>query len=222
MIRASLVIAAALFAQSLAAQQGDAVDYGVRPGDEVATTFYTAGGEELSSVQGSRLVDREGDLFFPFVGTVHVEGLDAGEIRALLLEKFQPFYKDPVITVDVKLKVNITGVVGQPGHYLLDPTTTVIDAVSQAGGTGLEFTISNNAAADLENSRLVRDGRTIIIDLRPEAADPATLTTRVQSGDWIHVPPKARSRVRDDITFWSGVISLFTSIVATIAILKSS
>jgi protein involved in polysaccharide export with SLBB domain len=222
MTRASLVVAAALFAQSVSAQQADAVDYGVRPGDEVETNFYTAGGEQLSSVAGNRLVDREGNLFFPYVGTVHVEGLDAGEIRALLLQRFEPFYKDPVLTVNVKLKVNVTGIVGAPGHYLLDPTTTVIDAVSQAGGTGLEFTIANNAAADLENSRLVRDGRTIIIDLRPEAADPMTMALRVQSGDWIHVPPKGRSRFRDDITFWSGVISLFTSIVATIAIIRSS
>ena len=220
MIRTSLV-AAALLTQGLGAQQ-DAADYGVRPGDQVETTFYTAGGELLSSVQGSRLVDREGNLFFPYVGTVHVEGLDAGEIRGLLLQKFEPFYKDPVLTVDVKLKVNITGVVGSPGHYLFDTSTTVIDAVSQAGGTGLEFTIANNAAADLENARLVRDGRTIILNLRPEAADPATMTMRVQSGDWIHVPPQGRSRFRDDITFWSGVISLFTSIVATIAIIRSS
>jgi polysaccharide export outer membrane protein len=221
MIRASLVVAA-LLTQGLGAQQSDATDYGVRPGDQIETTFYTAGGEVVGPIQGSRLVDREGNLFFPYVGTVHVEGLDAGEIRALLLQKFAPFYKDPVLTVDVKLKVNITGVVGSPGHYLFDPTATVIDAVSQAGGTGLEFTIANNAAADLENARLVRDGRTIILNLRPEAADPATMTMRVQSGDWIHVPPRGRSRFRDDITFWSGVISLFTSIVATIAIIRSS
>src|SRR5262245_27446373 len=138
MIRASLVVAAALLAPSLVAQTDGSAEYGVRPGDQVETTFYTAGGELLGSVQGNRLVDRDGNLFFPYVGTVHVEGLDAADIRALLLQKFEPFYKDPVVTVNVKLKVNITGVVGAPGHYLFDPTTTVIDAVSQAGGTGLE------------------------------------------------------------------------------------
>jgi hypothetical protein len=89
-----------------------------------------------------------------------------------------------------------------------------MDAVAQAGGTGLEFTIANNAAADLENVRLVRDGQTTLLDLRPEAASPAVLENRVQSGDWIHVPPKARSRVRDDVAFWSGIVSLFTSVVA--------
>jgi polysaccharide export outer membrane protein len=219
MIRIALVVlAVSLSAASLAAQEASA-DYGVKPGDQIETTLYTAGGESLSSVQGNRLVDRDGDVFFPYVGTVHVQGLDAREIRELLVQKFEPFYKDPVITVNVKLQVNITGIVGAPGHYLFDPTTTIMDALAQAGGTGLEFTIANNAAADLENARLVRDGQTNLIDLRPESPSQAKLEMRIQSGDWIHVPPKVRSRIRDDITFWSGVVSLLTSVVAAVVLI---
>src|SRR5688572_12881025 len=195
-------------------------DDGLRPGDQITTGVYTAGGEALASVQGDRLVDREGNVFFPYVGTVRVEGLDAAEIRALLLREFEPFYKDPVITVNVKLKVNITGVVGAPGHYFLDPTTTVVDALSTAGGMGSEVTISGNAAANAANVRLVRDGQTMILDLRPEIADPTAINMRVQSGDWIHVPPQQRSRFRDDIQFWGSVISLFTSTVAAIFIIS--
>ena len=207
------VVVLCLAAGRLAGQE----DYGVRPGDQIETTFYTAGGEALGSVEGNRLVDREGNVFFPYVGTIHVEGMDAGEIRTTLVEKFGPFYNDPVITVNVKLQVNITGVVGSPGHYLLDPTTTIVDALAQAGGAGLEITVSNNAAADLQNSRLVREGRTTMIDLRPDSPNRAVLEMRIQSGDWIHVPPKERSRLRDDISFWSGVLSLVASVAAIIA-----
>jgi polysaccharide export outer membrane protein len=165
-------------------------------------------------------VDREGNLFFPFVGTVQVEGLDATEIRELLTERFATYYRHPVITVDVKLKVNVTGVVGQPGRYLLDPSSTVMDALSEAGGAGLEFTIANNPAADLGSVQLVRDGRTTILDLRPEAVSAEVLDMLVASGDWIHIPPKTRSRLRDDVTFWSGVLSLVTSAVAAVAIIS--
>ena len=122
------------------------------------------------------------------------------------------------LTVNVKLQVNITGVVGSPGHYLFDPTTTVVDALAQAGGTGLEFTIANNAAADLEHARMVRDGETIFLDLRPESPDLSVIEMRIQSGDWIHVPPKERSRLRDDITFWSGVLSLVASVAAMVVL----
>jgi polysaccharide biosynthesis/export protein len=213
-------LALSLCAGPLCAQDVEPVDYGVKPGDQVETTFYTAGGEALGSVQGQRLVDREGNIFFPYVGTVHVQGLDAAEIRTLLAQKFEPFYKDPVITVDVKLKVNITGVVGAAGHYLLDPTTTIVDALSTAGGSGFEVSIGNNVAADIANVRLVRDGETILLDLRPQVADPRPLTMRVQSGDWIHVPPQARSRVRDDISFYGGLMSLVVSVFGVIALVR--
>ena len=116
--------------------------------------------------------------------------------------------------------MNVTGIVGSPGHYLLDPTTTVVDAISQAGGTGLEFQIANNAAADLEHVRLVRDGQTTVLNLRPEDADPRPIAMHVQSGDWIYVPPRPRSRFRDDVSFWSGVLSLITSAAAVVVILQ--
>ena len=56
-----MVVALWLAASRVGAQQ----DYGVRPGDQIETTFYTAGGEALSSVQGNRLVDREGNPLAP-------------------------------------------------------------------------------------------------------------------------------------------------------------
>ena len=220
MARIAAALACALVLCLPAQARAQAEDYGLRPGDQITTDFYTAGGEALASVQGDRLVDREGNVFFPYVGTVHVEGLDAEQIRALLLREFEPFYNDPVITVNVKLKVNITGVVGAPGHYFLDPTTTIIDALSTAGGVGAEVSISNSAAANVEHVRLVRDGETIILDLRPEIADPVVMQMSVQSGDWIHVPPQQRSRFRDDIQFWGSVVSLFTSTAAAIFILS--
>lgn len=210
-----------LLASPLGAQNtARSTEYGLQPGDQVETTFYTAGGEALASVAGTRLVDREGNVFFPFIGTVHVQGSDAQVIREQLVQRFGPYYKDPVITVTVKLKVNITGIVGAPSHYLLDPTTTIVDAIAQAGGTGLEFQVANNAPADLEHVRLVREGQTIMMNLRPETADPRPLEMRVQSGDWIYVPPRPRSRFRDDISFYAGLLSLFTSAAAAYAILS--
>ncbi len=165
----------------LGAQVPQPTGYGVHPGDQITTDFYTAGGEALASVRGDRLVDREGNVFFPYVGTVHVEGLDVEGIRSLLLQKFDPFYNDPVITANVKLKVNITGMVGRPGHYFLDPTATIVEALSNAGGVGSELGITNTgAAADVAHVRLVREGQTRTLDLRPEIADPVVLELRIQ------------------------------------------
>ena len=212
--------ALALITATPAHAQLDPSAYGVQPGDQIITDFYTAGGEPLTSVRGERLVDREGNIFLPFVGTVYVQELDAVEIRELLTQRFSPFYNDPVITVNVQLHVNVTGVVPGPGHYLLDPTSTIVDALAQAGGAGGEVTVGNNVAGNPGAVRLLRGGETIVLDLRPESPDPEVFEMRIQSGDWIHVPPFPRSRVRDDIQFLGSVLSLFTSVVAAIVIIS--
>ena len=198
---------------SLSAQE-QSPDGGVRPGDQLITEFYTASGDPLESVRGTRLVDREGNVFFPYVGTVQVDGLDAQQIRSLLVQRFQPFYNDPVITVNVLLCVNVTGLVAAGGRYFLDPTTTILDALSAAGRTMAEVAIATNAAADASGVRLVWDGRTMILDLRSDAATQAVLEMPIQSGDWIHVPAQQRSRLRDEMQFWGSLLSLFSSVVA--------
>ena len=72
--------------------------------------------------------------------------------------------------------------------------------------------------AQLDKVRLVRDGQTIILDLRPEDADPRPIDMRIQSGDWIYVPPQPRSKIRDDISFYSTILGAVTSIVAVFAV----
>ena len=68
--------------------------------------------------------------------------------------------------------------------------------------------------ANQRQVRLVRDNVTHILNLRPDEVQPSVISMRVQSGDWIHVPPRPRSEVRDQITFWGGVLSFLTSIVS--------
>ena len=80
-----------------------------------------------------------------------------------------------------------------------------------AGGAGGDVAVSNTVAGNLSAVRLVTDAQTIILDLRRETADPRVLAMRIQSGDWIRVPPRPRSRFRDEIQFRCSGVSLFTS-----------
>lgn len=56
-------------------------------------------------------------------------------------------------------------------------------------------------------------------DLRPDMIAPEVLGMHVRSGHWLHIPAIARPRVREEITFWSGVISLATSVVTLVILL---
>lgn len=197
----------------LAAQQKQS--YALQPGDQVTVQVYTAAGAQVDVVSGQRIIDRGGNIFLPYVGTVHVAGLDEMGLRELLTRRYGSFYSEPVVDVKVSLRISITGAVGRPGQYFLDPTATIVDAIANAGGMAPELAVaSTQLPADQSAVRLVRDGKTFILNLRPDQVADSVLKMRVRSGDWINVPVRSRSRVRDDIQFWGGVLSFVTSIVA--------
>lgn len=195
----------------------------VRPGDQVQISMFTAAGERLNEVSGTRTVDRDGRLFLPYVGRVEVTGLDAAAIRDLLADRYADFYSNPVVDVETEIRVNVTGAVRQPGNYYLSPTSTIIDALATAGGTRSEVEFSGlGAAADPSRIRLVRRGdRARILDLRPEVADSAVVNLPVRSGDWVHVPPRSQSRWRSNLQLLSSFLSVVGS-VAALAILIGS
>lgn len=197
------------------AQQG----FGIRPGDQVTVTFFTSAGERLEVVGGERIVDRNGTIYLPFVGNVRVQGLDVTGLRELVTQRFADLYENPVVDAQVRIRVNITGSVRQPGSYLLDPTATLVDALANAGGTGAEVDLGlQGGAADPTRVRLVRDGDAHILNFAADQASPEVLGMLAQSGDWLHVPPRNRSRTRENITFASSILGLVTSVAAVVVL----
>lgn len=188
----------------------------VQPGDRVEISMFTAAGERLNEVSGTRTVDRDGRLFMPYVGRVEVRGMDASAIRELLVVRYADFYSNPVADVETEIRVNVTGAVRQPGNYYLAPTSTIIDALATAGGTRSEVEFSGlGAAADPSRVRLVRRGAQVrILDLRAEVVDSAVLNLPIRSGDWLHVPPQNQSRWRSNLQLLSSFLSVVGSIAA--------
>jgi len=215
-----LLSAALLLPSGLGGQEGlRDVNYGVRPGDEVEIRVFTAAGAQLQEVSGTRVVDPNGQLYLPYIGTVSVEGMSATDIREMLAGEYARLYSDPVVEAVSRLKVNVTGAVRTPGHYLLDPSSTLIDALAEAGGISSELDVGYQGASDPERARLVRGTEVHILDLRPETSDPELFNLPVQSGDWIHIPIEEQSRIREQVQFWGGVFSMLASGISLIILL---
>ena len=190
------------------------VHRGVRPGDQVILDFYTAAGVVLNEVSGERIVDQNGELFLPYIGDVMVLDQSADEIRALLVDRYSAYYQSPVIDVQIKFRVNITGAVRSPGNYLVEPTTTIVDVVSMAGGLGTSVTLGlPGGAADASRVHLFRAGETSIMDLEAEDAYEHLLGMPVISGDWIWVPAEPKSIWRENISLIGGVLGIAVSTV---------
>lgn len=123
----------------------------------------------------------------------------------------------------VELSVSVTGAVRNSGKYFVSPTSSVVDAIASAGGMLSELSTGGGSGgggipADQTRVRVVRDGRTIVLNFRPDDIAPEVLLLPAQSGDWIHVPNQARSRVRDELQFW-GSIMVFVANIAAIIVL---
>lgn len=194
---------------------------GVQPGDRVTLDFFTAAGVRSNEIAGQRIVDRNGEIFLPFLGTVSVAGKDAEAIRVLLEERYSVIFAAPVLQVVVHLRINITGMVRRPGSYYLDPTLTVLDALAEAGGSSGEIDLgTGGGAADASRVRLVRrSGELRILDLRANEISEETRAIKIQSGDWIDIPPQSQSKLRDDIQFYGSLLTMMVSLASLIVII---
>ena len=192
--------------------------YSLQPGDRIEIELYTDAGVELTVVGGERTVDEGGEVFLPFVGSLRVMGMRQAELRDTLKIMYEEFYAEPVLHVQVSLSIRVTGSVYTAGRYYLEPTSTLLDALTVAGGMTPELTGPGvaNIPSDQSRVRLVRDGVSHVLNFRPDEVTDSVLNMPIRSGDWIHVPNRARSRVRDELQFWGSVMSFVFNLVAII------
>ena len=194
--------------------------YSLRPGDKVTVEVFTSAGGKVDVVAGERILDRNGDVYLPFVGTVQAAGLDQNSFREVLVAGYGSFYADPVVNVKVQLRVNVTGAVPRPGQFYLDPTATLMDALSSAGGANTEFAVTGNMIpGDARNVQLVRDGVRQRLNFHPSQIADETFNMRIRSGDWLHVPSQNKTAVRDQVLFWGSLISLASSTISLVILI---
>jgi len=113
-----------------------AADYEVDAGDVILITVY-----EQPDLTTKARVSSKGDITFPLLGTVQVKGLTVAEIEEVIRDLLERDYiVDPQVSVFIEdyrvEKVFVMGFVNKPGEYELfkDRTTTVLEAITMAGG----------------------------------------------------------------------------------------
>ena len=151
-------------------------------GDVVKLSF--TGAPEMSQAQKIRA---DGKISLPLVGEVSATGKTIPQLRAELIALYRPQLKnsDVVVTLESGVtSVYISGAVGRPGKLTFDRPTTVMQALSEAGGIN-QFGNSRR----VQIIRLVRgEERTQLLDLRPTIVGKTTRPFYVRDGDIISVP----------------------------------
>ena len=126
----------AILTQHVSAQEAD--EYYLGAGDTLEVSVY--GELDLS---GSFPVSSSGELEYPLLGTLSVQGLTATDASELIrLRLSEGYLVDPSVTVWLESyqsqPVQVIGAVSDPGMYYLKGSTTVLQMLSEAGGMKLE------------------------------------------------------------------------------------
>ncbi len=181
-------------------------------------------GQENATSQNRGLsgytVNSKGDIDFPVLGALHVQGMTREEMAAYIKKELQShdLIKDPVVTVEfMNLSVDVMGEVNRPGRYNIDKDhLTILDALSQAG----DLTIHGKR----EKVLVLRteEGKQRVYGINLCSADHlySSPVYYLQQNDVVYVEPndtKARQSTVNgnnirSTSFWISLASLLTSI----------
>lgn len=179
----------------------------------------TAGSSQSTSQssQQTYLVDNEGNINFPVLGTLKVGRLTKKEVEQMIVEKLKPYIKEtPIVTVRmVNYKISVLGEVAGPGTFTIsNEKVNLLEALAMAG----DMTIYGMR----DNVKLIResaDGKQQIITLDLNKAE--TLLSPyywLQQNDIIYVTPnKAKARnsdISNSTSFWFSATSVLASLAS--------
>jgi polysaccharide biosynthesis/export protein len=116
------------------------------PGASVDTTTFKVGPQDVLKIvvwreqdfTGLYTVHSDGKITLPLVGDIQAGGLTAEEIQKNVTAALSKLIQKPNVTITVQQvlsqKYYMDGEIGRPGEYQLTAPTTVLEAISVAGG----------------------------------------------------------------------------------------
>ena len=170
-------------------------------------------------------VDSEGNISFPVLGKVRVDGMTREQIAEYLTTqlKEQELIKDPVVTVEfMNLFVSVMGEVNHAGRIKIDRDNfTILDALSEAGDLTIFGKRERVLVLRQENGKQHVYGVNLC-DARQIYSSPVYY---LQQNDVVYVEPndtKSRQSTVNGNTvrstsFYLSLASLLTSIIVLIA-----
>jgi polysaccharide biosynthesis/export protein len=109
------------------------VDYLIGENDVLEITVWNE-----PDLKQSLPVRPDGKINFPLIGEIQAADETPSQLQEAIASKLKAFITHPDVTVMVvqmnSRKFNILGRVAKPGSYPLTATTTVLDAIAEAGG----------------------------------------------------------------------------------------
>ena len=165
-------------------------------------------------------VDEQGDIDFPILGKVAVQGKTRQEVAAYLQARLvaRDLVKDPIVTVEyVNMSISVLGEVNHPGRIdILKDYFTVIDAIAYAG----DLTINGLRENVMVSREVDGEDHTYIINLCDRQETLNSPAYYLQQNDVVYVSPNPKRRreafsagnTYNQPTFWITLASFLTTV----------
>lgn len=153
------------------------------------------------------LVDKDGNINFPTMGKLHVEGMTVSQLRDTLTTEISKSVNDPIVNVHfASYQVTVLGEVTRPGRYNVgSERVTIFDALGLAGDM--------TPYGKRENVLIARETEGKMQFERLNINNPSIFTSPfyyLQQNDVIYVEPNGVRAVN------SQNISLYLSMITTL------
>ena len=131
-------------------------------------------------------VSREGEIYLPKAGAVHVAGLAFSSVAGHLRSALERVYRNFELSVDMgeihSIQIYVTGYARQPGEYTVSALSTLVNAVFLCGGP--------SGAGSMRHLELRREGK-VLTDFDLYALlvrGDKTGDVQLQPGDVLFIP----------------------------------
>jgi len=189
----------------------------------VTTPLTTTGGNSSGTAQIlAYTVDEQGDINFPVIGKVAVEGKTRQEVAEYLRRRLieRDLVKDPIVTVEyVNLAISVLGEVNRPGRFeMMKDNFTILDAIAYAG----DLTINGQRENIMVFREVDGEDQTYVINLCDRQNVLSSPAFYLQQNDVVYVTPNAKRKREAKTTgnifnqpaIWVSLAGLLTTISA--------
>jgi polysaccharide export outer membrane protein len=181
------------------------ISVAVNSQDPEASKPFNLGGGGASTY----LIDEDGNIEFPILGTIKLVGLTKSEALALLTERIKNYIKNPIINLRISnFKVTVLGDVAHPGLISVpNEKITLIEAIGSAGD--IVLTGNRKKVLVISENQGIRKETWIDMTGREIFSSPAYY---LNQNDVVYVQmSKIKVKQTSDIVKYSGLVISISS-----------
>ena len=170
-----------------------------------------------NSVEKGYRVDVNGNIDFPILGKLHIEGMTENAVKELIKSKIEQgnYMKDPLVSIEfLNFKYNVLGATVRNGTFSAKgDRVTRLDAIANAGDMAVNAEIDRMAVIREVNG----ERQMFMHDLKSKEIFDSPCFY-LQQNDIVYVEPKYRKKDNED-RGWQIATMLLSIVTATCSVL---